>query len=505
MAKEVNIHVKTTGTSETKQQIDDVARSTEEMGAKTSRAAGWMKSAFEVISGVAILTAIATTARKISEFFDNIKTRADEAVRSTQELRAAYKDLFEALNAFDEKSRKTITKETELLLQKTATPQALGLPIINAYTRQFQGLLGAGQITQGQYDQGLKEMLGWGVRHGREATPELISIMAGWGMNTPGQQGEFRRMISAASQKAGLTEEDMIEALSRGMPTIKALGWTPQQSLEDIATLAQGEVGRKKTMMPAAVLQALITPQLSETQKMRIPKEIAEDPQQLLAYLGTKRGQMSQKLFLRTLVNIYGGEAAPGVFKLLEAPGGDISETLKQAAGPEGINAEIADERARKTTLESLQAATESKANLIRLPATTAEEYMEKIRKIGAEYQAKERIRHPWLQAIRDIYFPGVGERVLRVDVPVEEQKENAAYQAWYENLTSEEKNQVPWFKGYHDVWNEKTPQQQYRDLMQIDAAPTIHHHNENIIIFNPVVGSGEDRGIGPRIPLSIK
>jgi hypothetical protein len=494
MSKDVKIHVKTTGADETKQQLEGIGKATEEMGAKTSRAAGWIKDAFSVIGGAFSIATVSTLAGKIAQFFDNIKTRADEAVRSAQELRAAYVDLFEALDAFDEKSRETITKETNLLLQKTATPEAIGLPIINAYTRQFQGLVKSGQLTQGQYDEGLKGILGWGVRHGGGATPELITMMAGWGMNTPEQQGEFRRMISAASKKAGLTDADLIESLSRGMPTIKAMGWTPQQSLETIATLAAGEIGRKKTMMPAMVLESLLTPQLTETQKLRIPEKIAEDPQQLLAYLGAKREKMDQKAFLNTLIKVYGGAAAPGVFKLLSAPRGDISDILEQAAGPEGVKTEQEDERDRQTTLESLDAKTKAKVRQIEQDTTRDEKYTEKIREIGEAERKKQRLRHPILQAIRETYFPKlwpVGE---------EQQKEDAAYRRWFENLTPEEKEQIPLTEGYRDFWRKMTPQQQYRKLMQPSGAVTINNINIGAIYQPP--GSGiKDLQIGARMP----
>jgi hypothetical protein len=501
MAKDVNIHVKTTGTQETKQQLEGVGRAIEEMGAKTSRAASWMKDAFGAIGGVAVLAAIAAAAGKISQFFDNIKTRADEAVRKVQELRSAYQDLFEALDAFDEKSRQIITKKTNLLLQQTATPQAFGLPIINAYTRQFGGLVKSGQLTQGQYDQGLKEMLGWGVRHGGGATPELITMMAGWGMNTPQQQGEFRRMISAASQATGLTDEELIDSLSRGMPTIKAMGWTPQQALETTATLAAGEVGRKKTAMPAAVFQALMTPQLTDIKKMGIPEKIAEDPRQLLAYLEVKRGQISQKAFLDMLIKIYGGEAAPGIFKLLGAPRGDISDVLRQAAGPEGIKAEQREEIARKTTLEGLDAATKAKVTQIELDITKNEEYMKMVREIGAAEREKRRLRHPWWQWIREIYFPGIGGGILQVNVPEEQQKEDAAYRDWLKNLTPEEKRQIPFFQSYREFWEEKTPQQKYGELMQPRGNITINNYNIGQV-YTPRVGSDER---GPRAPANIK
>ncbi|MCJ7778633.1 MAG: hypothetical protein MUP16_10000 [Sedimentisphaerales bacterium] len=502
MAKEVNIHVKTTGTQEAKQGLDNVAQSVEQMGSKTSRASSWIMDGLKSLIGplgfAAIATAVAHAALKIATFFDNIKTKADEAVLSVQGLRAAYTDLFEALDAFDEKSRETITKQTSLLLQQTAVTKELGLPIITAYTRQFRG-----RMPQEQYERGLQEMLTYGARRNVEpsAMADLISIMAGWGMNTPEQQGEFRRMISAASQKSGLTEEDIIESLSRGMPTIKAMEWTPQQSLEAVAKIAASEVGRKKTMMPAVVLQALMTPQLTDIKKMGIPEKVAEDPQQLLAYLGAKRKQVSQKEFLGMLIKLYGGEAAPGVLKLFGAPSGDISETLKQAAGPAGIEAEQKEEEDRKTTLEAIDAATEAKKDVIRQDLTKSEKYSEEVRKLGAEQQKKLGYRQPVRQWFRELFTIGK-----------EKEKEYAAFQLWYENLSPGEKEKfLVMYRSRpgtpFDIWQFGfTPEQKYEGLMK-EGMPQLEKGAQNINVYNigavyQPPGSGiKDLQIGARMP----
>jgi len=188
-------------------------------------------------------------------------------------------------------------------------------------------------------------------RHGKEATADLISIMAGWSMVTPEQQGRFRRQIAAGAQQVGLTDADIISALGRGMPTIKAMGWTPEQAVETIAVLAARETGRKKMSLPATTLQGLIAPQPSgieeslvaeaeakgkvtakaEAQIKARAEELAQDPQQLLAYLTQKQQKMDQKAFTRLLVNIYGTEAAAGVSKLLIEPRRDIRQTLREA------------------------------------------------------------------------------------------------------------------------------------------------------------------------------
>jgi hypothetical protein len=443
MAKDINIHLKTKGGPQAKQQINEVGQSAKKLGTSTeemgegakrggSKVLGALKKLVGPIGFLAIATAVAAASAKIIKFFDNIKTRTDEAVREVQELRAAYTDLFEALDAFDEKSRKAVTKATNVLLQQTGVTKEIGLPVIDAYTRQFKALVDTGQITQEQYNRGLKETLEYSERHGGAATKDMVAIMSGWGMVTPEKQGEFRRMISAGAQESGLTDEDVIDALGRGMPTIKAMDWTPQQAIESIVTLAAGEVGRKKKSLPATTLQALMQPQLTKVEDYGISEETAQDPRLLIEQLKKKRAEMDQKAFTRMLVDIYGGEAAAGVSKLLTTPKRGISETLRRAAGPAGIEAEKKEEEDRKGTLEARDATTKASIRGTKHDRTEEQKYMEDVREIGEEYQ----------------------EDVLQIDEPVRQwfrefvstkvrEKEWAAYRKWLDSLSKEERRRI--------------------------------------------------------------
>jgi hypothetical protein len=485
MAKDINIHLKTKGAAQTKQQLGEVGQSakkvgdtTEEMGTKAKRGGGGVVSALKKLVGpigfMAIASAVAAAAAKVGKFFDNIKARTDEAVRDVQDLRKAYTDLFEALDAFDEKSRQAVTKATNLLLQETGVTEEIGLPVIDAYTRQFKALVDAGQITQEQYDRGLKETLGYAERHGGGATKDLVAIMSGWGMVTPEEQGEFRRMIAAGAQQVGLTDEDVIEALGRGMPTIKAMGWSPQQAIETITTIAAGEVGRKKKSLPATTLQALMQPQLTKIEEYGISEEAAKDPKLLLEQLQKKRADMDQKAFTRMLVDIYGGESAAGVSKLLTAPRHGIGEVLRQAASEAGAEAERAEEEGRRGTLEARDAAGKARERQIELELTIEEQYMEDVRGIGWKRQKRLRINEPIRQEYREFFQYKV------------EEKEYAAYRDWVDRLTDEELAEVRRkygtrgrARGYDPeriAWYEMSAKEKYEALVRTRPTETSEH-----------------------------
>jgi hypothetical protein len=503
MAKDVNIHVKTTGAQQTKQDLDGVAHSTEklghtteQMGTKSGRAFKWITAGLKSLIGPLGLAAIATTlaaiAGKIAKFFDDLKAKCDEAVRNLQGVRGAFVDLFEAMDAYDERSRQQVTKGTAALLKETAVPQELGLPIINAYVRQFRGMVESGQLTEKQYQQGLRGMLSYGARHGGAATPELVTLMAGWGIVTPEQQGVLRRQIAAGAAASGLTDAELIGALGRGMPTIKAMGWTPAQAVETIAVLAAGEVGRQRASLPATTLQGLLAPQETNIAKFGIPEAIAQDPRQLLAQLQLMRGQMSQQQFTQMLTDIYGTTAAAGVSKLLTAPRGGISGAITKAATAEAIAAEQAEERLSKTSLERRDARAKARVMEEKLDVTIKEQYEEDIREIGAAARETRKRRKPIRQWFEDLFT--VGE---------EKEKEYAAFQTWYENLSKEEKEKfLSMYRGRpgspFDVWRFGfTPQQKYESLIEGRMpASTVNIHYHHDTIYNPRFGSDQR---GPR------
>jgi methyl-accepting chemotaxis protein len=121
MAKDINIHVKTTGTQQVQQDLQQVTQgankfseNVEQMGSRSSRALEWFASGIKSLAGplgfAALVMAIANVAGKISQFFSDLKNRCDEAVTNLQNLRKSFEGIFEAMDAFDEKSRKQVTK-----------------------------------------------------------------------------------------------------------------------------------------------------------------------------------------------------------------------------------------------------------------------------------------------------------------------------------------------------------------------------------------------------------
>ena len=525
MSTDVNIHVKTDGTPQTRRDLQDISQdaskvgeNVEQMGSRSSRAMDWFANGLKSLAGplgfAALVMAVSSAAGKISQFFSDFKKRCDEAVGNLQNMRKGFEGVFEAMNAFDEKSRKGITADTINLLKKTSVSQEVGLPVIAQYARQFQGLVQSGQLSPEQYQQGLEGMLGYAARHGGAATPELITLMSGLGMKTPEQQGAFRRQIGAVSKNTGMTEEDVIDIFGRSASTANAMGWKPEEALNYIGIIAAGEVGRKKLTLPSTTLEALVNPQVTNLKEYRITPRQAEDPAQLLQLLTAKRQTIDEKSFGRMLRDIYGPAAALGVYKLLETPpGGKMTSAIKEAASQQAAVAESAEEQASRETKERQQAKTDT----VKMEEWVKSDplfYKKQVREIGTETQKTLQIEHPGLEYLREVLLPDYKEA------------ENAAFIKWLRGLGPEEKERIlretkaPTHVGpiplvtqqsrqmfqLQNYYKSLSSQQQYEDLVgntNNNSTLNIHYHNDTI--YNPITGTNADRDVGPRAPSDLK
>jgi hypothetical protein len=483
MPKDINIHLKTTGAEQTKEQLNQVASGTQKVGAEATRSGREAEKGMGLFGNVlgklagplgiaAIAAKLSDLASGVAAFFDNIKAKADDAVANMRGLRREFDDLYEAMNVFDEKGQRIVTEAALTQLQKTGTPKEIGLPIIKAYTQKFKDLVDAGQLTQEQYERGLEEMLSYGAIHGKAATPDLIAMMSGWGMTTPEQQGAFRRQIGAGAEAVGLDEEDIIAALTKGGLTVKAMGWTPGYAVEMIATIAANEAGRTLKTLPATTLQGIMTPQVAKAPEYGLDEQLFEQPVELLTKLAELRAagpikrlrdrkegekkyeeieafagtgimkvvpagkappEYEEVEFQTMLTDIYGAEAGLGVRKILMEQNQNRAAIIQRAATEEGAAAEATEREADRTTQRFREAATAARAERISHRTKSDQEYMADVRRIGANRLKQLRTEEPISQWLRTQYF-GTNE---------EAKKEYGAYREFEEQLTEHEKQKM--------------------------------------------------------------
>lgn len=499
MAKDhLNIEAKISGAQDSKQRLDELKRAARELGDETQQAgkkgeegASKMAAGFgrvlSLLGAGGLIATIAQAARAVAEFFDTLNRRIDEAVQKLGTLRQGFEDIYEARGAFDEASRQRIAEETTRLLRDTSTTKEIGLPIVNAYERQFRGTM-----TDEEFNKGLRQSLSYGQRHGGAATPELIALMKGMGINTAEAQGAFMRQIAEGAARSGLTDAEVITALGRSAPTIKAMGWTGREAIENIAMISAGETGRMKASLPATTIEALGNAQGGNLGAYGLDAGLADDPKKLFEAVRLKGQGMTAEQRYKMISDVYGSAAAPGVSKLMSGDRGTIRSRLDWAAGPGGAAAEQAEIRNYLDTLEARDARAKAAADLERLDVTTPEQYREDVREVGRAHKDTLRRREPVQQAFREYKTPETM------------QDDDAAYFKWYDSLSAEERKEIYFrhrneaLKGpaapYRREWESYTPQQRYEKLT---GGPVINHYDYSTQYY-PTTGDG---GTGPRVP----
>lgn len=466
--KDINIHVRAPGVEQVSQGVDKAADSLRNMGSaaadinrstdkafadgmktieertagaaastsKMSQEAGILGSAFNMLKShvtglVAGLIAFGTIrfAKSLIAQLDEIIKKQEEAVQKNLALRKSYEDLFEVTNQFSEQGRKKTVKETEKLLAETKTPADVGMPAIEEYARQFKD-----QMKPADYQAGQRQVLSYAARHGGEATPDIIQMMRGYGMNTTAQQGEFMRTITAAGGKGGLTDREMIDAMGRAAPGARAMNISPQETISMVAAIASGEIGRNKTAMPATVIDALASPQAEAMKKYKIK---GETPQDIYSAVRQKSQGMSANDKYKMLQDVYGDSAAKGIYtKLL---GGF------DAVRPVPLAVDQEEAHQYRQTMEGKQARTDAQNRLDAADTTPKEERFARgaIRaKAISEKYARE---HPWKSwAIEHIPGPEVLKDAIATDQYLKEhpdQQPSVVNQTYHNNTII---NQTP-------------------------------------------------------------
>jgi hypothetical protein len=436
---DINIHVNTPGAPEAAQKFDKVSDAIKGIGTsadpnkitQTSTAVNGLGSSLQGVAPkiektssvfstflglfgtLGILATFATAAKKVGEFFDDLHRRINEAVQDAKKMRQAYDGLFEALGAYSEFERKKAVRDALTVMSETSTPQETGIPAIERYTRQFKGVM-----PDADYNTGLRNVLSYTARHGGGATPDLIDLMRGYNMTTSAQQYDYLRRISSGAEVSGMTDEEFIASLGKAAPSARALGMSSSQTIDIVASLSAGEIGRSKSTMPAMVIDAMAAPQAKALKEYGITGSTS---QEIFEDVKAKSQGMSAESRYQMLSDIYGAGSVKGISKLMTK------------GAPAIIPISEAEDRAEaqnfKDTMEGQQNRTDNQLDLLNLDITTVEEAEEQISIIGEKARGRARRKRPYSQWVREFLITGD-----------EAEKADAAKELWLESLSRKDR-----------------------------------------------------------------
>jgi len=482
MSKDINIHVKTQGTEQAKQELNQVAQATEGMGAKTSRAAGWIKEAFTALVGplgiAAVVALVVAGISKIIAAFDDMRRASAEAVQELANQQRAAASFFEAVNAYTSPQRKAAMAQARHLQMTTGIPYADAMRVLESQQRTF------GEINP----QSSEQFAAYSKLHAGPQTGDLISWMGESGIKTPEQQGKIMRMIAAVSEHNNLKDEEIITALKTQGERFRYLGWTPEQTIENLGKVLVPNQGTRGIQQLFGAIEKF-TP--DEALKMHAPPQVAASEQARWNFLKNKAAVMSPEKRSEFLNSIF-GTAAPTINKLLFEPTSpDLQRAISYAATPQAAEEDAANFRKYQQTAEARGERAGAVKGFLNLTTRPKAE-------IDAEYRSYGESYLEWLSVNdRKLY------ESIKFALPEEKEKQAAAKALF---LKTEREFTPP---GQEPLkWEDLNPEQRLSEIrrgaeeLSMQNITNNDFHTEHNINYYPTTG---DRLTGPRADRDFK
>jgi len=477
MAKDVNIHVKAENVEATKAQLEALGFTISEVGAKTSRAGGWMKEAFSALVGplgvAGIVATVVAGVRKIIAAFDDMKKAASDAVHELANQQRAATSFFEAMDAYSGPQKKAALMQARGLQAATGIPQEAAMQILEAQKRTF------GAVSP----QASEQFAAYWAMHAQGATTDLIRWMGESKITTPERQGQIMRMISAVSKQTNLKDEELIQALVSRGERFRYLGWTPEEAITNVGKALGGLSPAEASRAMRGLFESLEI-SAETAKKLGVPKGVRASEQERLEWIRTKAATLPPErraIFMREAF----GPSAPYVTKMFFAPAPPITPLT-------------AEEEARrfaeyqKTEEAQLEMA---KGKGVYLEGAVTPEITRQviIREHGKAYLKYLQIADPI--RYRAIKTLGLSETA---------EQEIAARELWQTNQLRKKPpigtfGKIGPHPSYFNWWETTLEEERIPALER--AAQTINIYNIGTV-YTPRVGSDER---GPRAPVNLK
>ena len=493
MAKDVNIHIKSEGAEQTKQQLNSVAQATEEMGAKSSRSAGWIKEAFTALVGplgiAAVVGLVVGAVRKIIAAFDDMKRASAEAVQELANQQRAAASFFESVNAYSGPQRKAAMAQAREVQAKTGLPFESSMQLLEAQKRTF------GEVNP----QSTEQFAAYWQLHAGAQTGDMIRWMGESGIKTPDQQGQIMRMISAVAEQNRLKPEDIIQSLSTQGERFRYLGWSPEETITNIGKVLTPGGGQMGITRLFGALENF-TPE--KAKEMKAPAKIAKSEQARMEWIKTKAATMSTDRRDDFMHKAFGPQA-PYVNKLLFEPTSpELQQAIDYAKTPQASTEAKQQFEEFKKTPEGIMGKAKASEGL-KTEVSPQEALKAAIRTYGQNYieflRTHDRLKYEEYSAF-----------------PLETAYNKAALDLWQttQPLITETTNSepppggsplmtMPIKRQVKPGWEGVSEEEKIKGLEAGRQEVGIHYHNETV--YNPVAGTAADRDQGPRVSRDFK
>jgi hypothetical protein len=516
MAKEVNIHIKTTGAEQAKQGIRDVAQEYDSQLTSLRllqfQAAGSAKQhtdelknqetvlgrlgssvknyAFSWFSVTAILALVVGTVHKVISAFDDMKKAASDAVHELASQQRAAASFFEAMDAYSGPQRKAALAMAREVQARTGLPFEESKQLLEAQKRIF------GEISQQSTDQ----FAAYWRLHAGAATTDLIRWMGESGAKTPERQGQIMRMISAVAKEGKITDEELIGPITARAARFKYMGWSPEQAITYTGKALAGLSASESSRVMRGLFESLEGFTEEEALKMKVPPKVAASEQARIEWLQVKVATMTPEQRRTTLKHLY-GTMAPYVTKMLFEP---TSTELQRALEYATTSTAAAEEQRRvvesQKTEEAQLEMTKGKAVIPQAaltPEKTTEVLIREQGKFYLEYlRIADRLKYERIKVTpggEEYQYEIAAQELWRTIQPKKKEPGPAMLFGFPLPTTLEMTPVTP-------TWEDVSGEERMIGLEKAAQIININYYND--IIHTPRVGSDER---GPRTPAGIK
>ncbi len=494
--KNINIHVKTPGARQAKEQLDGVGRSAHKTGDSVENATAKSKRgsrgfignlAGMAVAFTAVAVAAVGAARKVITAIDEMVKASDAAVKALASQQKAAADYFEAMDAYTPKSRKDALAQARTFQQKTGLGFDESKLLLESYKRTFKYI-----------DKPAAEQLaGYWQLHGGGSTPAVVRWLGASDVTDSSRQGQILRMISQTATQTGLRDEEVIQGLTQYSTEFRQFGWGPEETIENVGKVMSGLSGREARRAVSGLVEGLKTFTEEKAIEAGLPKDKAALPQKRIDWVSEHMQSLPLQDRNKFMQDAFGKTYATYVTKWMT---GEVSPEARRAMDYVRTEAAAEEERQRvlgvRSTAESVLAQAEGISGKLGYDVEQRKNYDAAIRQVGQGYLEYLKRKHParyhWVK------IKAVGS---------EEEKRIAAYQLWVDSLSEEEKQPLrrPGVADYVPFWEEWGSYGGPEKIEQLGRAsdrileggnsqepPVINNHYHNDIIYNPRTGDPE-------------
>lgn len=380
MSKNVDIHIRAQGADKARSDIEGVGRETKHLGSRTARAGEWIKNALGSLIGPLGFAGLGATAvlaiRKIISALDDMKKAVAEAVQELANQQRAAANFFEAMSAYSPAQRRAAIVQARGVQATTGLSFESSMQLLESQKRTF-GAIQPDVTTQ---------LAGYWALHGGPSTLGLVRWMGESGLKTADEQGRILRMVGAVAGQTGLTDEEVIRAITSRGELFRYLGWTPEETITNVGKAIGGLSPSEASRAMRGTFEAIAALDKGKAKELKIPRPYAESAKGRLEFIKKRAAVMSPEQRTAYMYEAFGA-AAPYVSGfLLEPISPEMQQALAYAATPQAAEEERQRVSGFRRTAEAQMEMAAGGAGVFETMVTQRDQMQATIREYGKRY-----------------------------------------------------------------------------------------------------------------------